>query len=133
MSDPHIEHAATIVPVRNVAQTVRFYTDILGFDAAFVAGDGTFAMVRRGNAVVQLVLTDSEEVLKATANNIAIYITVRDVDGFYASLAPRLEELPDGRLRRPFNQPYGMREFHVKDPDGCLLFFGQDTDEEADG
>jgi hypothetical protein len=28
-------------------------------------------------------------------------------------------------VHAPFDQPYGMREFHVKDPDGCLLFFGE--------
>jgi len=36
----------------------------------------------------------------------------------------RLETLPEGRVRPPFTQACGMREFHVKDPDGFLLFFG---------
>ena len=36
-----------------------------------------------------------------------------------------LETLPEDRVRAPFDQPYGMREFHVKDPDGCLLLFGE--------
>jgi hypothetical protein len=33
--------------------------------------------------------------------------------------------LPDGRVRAPFDQPYGQREFHVLDEDGTLVFFGE--------
>jgi len=34
--------------------------------------------------------------------------------------------LPEGRVRAPFNQPYGQREFHVIDEDSLLLFFGEE-------
>ena len=53
-----------------------------------------------------------------------IYIDVDDVDAVYAELKPVLDALPEGRARAPFNQDYGMREFHVKDPDNCLLLYG---------
>ncbi|MEQ8654523.1 MAG: hypothetical protein RIC87_18790 [Kiloniellales bacterium] len=47
------------------------------------------------------------------------------LDKVYAALKPVLESLPEGRLRPPFNQPYGVREYLVKDPDACLLFFAE--------
>ena len=47
------------------------------------------------------------------------------IDALYARLAPKLERLAQGRVRPPFDRAYGMREFHVKDPDGCLLLFGE--------
>ena len=28
-------------------------------------------------------------------------------------------------VRAAFNQDYGMREFHVRNPDGFLMFFGE--------
>ncbi len=63
--------------------------------------------------------------MRATATNIAIYIWIRGLNTLWAELAQALGELPEGRVRAPFEQPYGVREFHVKDPDGCLLFFAE--------
>lgn len=120
-----IESAATIVPVSDIRRSADFYVNVLGFELRFLAGDGSFARVSRDQAVIQFIHTDNPEVLNATANNISIYLTVDGVDRLFDTLSPALEELPEGRVRAPFDQTYGMREFHVKDPDGCLLFFGE--------
>ena len=125
---PLIEDAVAIVPVSNMSATMDFYADTLGFERRFVADDESFAIAVHGDAAIHFVTTDDSEALKATANNISIYLWVRGIDALYAQLRSRLETLPEGRLRPPFDQPYGMREFHVKDPDGCLLFFGEDSE-----
>lgn len=125
---PQIEDAVSIVPVKDIRQTVDFYTATLGFEERFVSDDETFAIVVHGGAAIQFVRTESADALKATANNISIYLWVKHVDALYESLKPKLEKLPKGRVRPPFTQDYGMREFHVKDPDGCLLFFGEDAE-----
>lgn len=125
---PIIEDAVAIVPVKNVRTAVTFYVDVLGFEDRIVSDDGTFAILVHGEAAVQLLQTDDAEALRATAENISIYLWVKHVDALYAALKSKLDELPEGRVRPPFDQPYGMREFHVKDPDGCLLFFGEDND-----
>jgi hypothetical protein len=100
----------------------------LGFEETHIAPDLDFAVFRRGGAVIQFLKSDDEGALAATANNVAVYLWVTDLLDLYDSLAPRLEALPEGRLRKPFVQDYGMREFHVKDPDECLLFFAEDVD-----
>ena len=41
-------------------------------------------------------------------------------------IAVSAANLPDGRVRPPFDQPYLQREFHVIDEDGTLVFFGED-------
>ncbi|MEQ8708962.1 MAG: VOC family protein [Rhodospirillales bacterium] len=125
-SGPSIEDAVSIVPVSDIRRTVAFYTDILGFENRFTSEDESFAIVIHGEAAIHLVRTDSESALRATSENISIYLWVREVDALYESMRSRLEQLSEGRLRPPFDQSYGMREFHVKDPDGCLLFFGED-------
>jgi predicted DNA-binding ribbon-helix-helix protein len=125
MDKTTIESAATIVPVRDIRMSAAFYVDVLGFDLGFMAKDGSFARVSRDKAVIQFMHTGNSDVLNATANNISIYLTVDGVDSLYAALLPELEKLADGRVRAPFDQAYGMREFHVKDPDGCLLLFGE--------
>jgi predicted enzyme related to lactoylglutathione lyase len=123
-----IEGAATIVPVRDVAATAAFYADILGWEARDMAPDRSFCIVASGEAAICLTQTDDADALAATANNISVYVWVSDVDALYLQLAGRLGELPEGRVRPPFDQSYGMREFHVKDPDGCLLFFGEEAE-----
>src|SRR2546430_12234016 len=39
----------------------------------------------------------------------AYYIDVRDVDGLYTELKPKLDTLPKGDVYGPVNQPYGQR------------------------
>ena len=125
---PEVVDAVAIVPVRDVAATVDFYVDVLGFERRLVTDDGSFAIVRRGGAAIHLLACDDPEALRATANNISLYVWVRGLDTLYETLRPALESLPAGRARPPFNQAYGVREFHVKDPDGCLLFFAETSD-----
>ena len=122
---PQVLNAATIVPVRDVAATLRFYEDVLGFERKLLAEDGGFGIAERGGAAVEFIATDDAGALEATATNIALTVRVRGLDALYAELKPKLDALPEGRVRPPFEQPYGVREFHVKDPDGCLLFFAE--------
>ena len=49
---------------------------------------------------------------------------VRDVDGYYQELISRNVK-PE---TQPTTQPYGIREFTVKDLNGVLLVFGQDDE-----
>ena len=126
LSERFLQGAATIVPVRDVALTVAFYVDVLGFEKRELSDAGAYGLVACGEVGVMVLRSGDAAALLATSNNISIYIWVDGVDAFYNALKPKLDALPQGRVRPPFNQPYGMREFHVKDPDGCLLFFGQE-------
>ena len=125
--DPIIEDAVAIVPVGDVRRTVGFYVDVLGFEERFVSDDGRFAIVLHGDAALHFVRAEDAESLKATANHISVYLWVKHLDALYETLKPKLEALPEDRVRAPFTQDYGMREFHVKDTDGCLLLFGEEA------
>jgi catechol 2,3-dioxygenase-like lactoylglutathione lyase family enzyme len=127
-SERFVQGAATIVPVRDVAATVAFYVDVLGFERRELSEDGKYGLVACGEVGVMVLQSGDDAALLATSRNISIYIWVDGVDAFYHALKSKLDALPQGRVRPPFDQPYGMREFHVKDPDGCLLFFGQEID-----
>jgi len=129
---PRLTGISPIVPVRDVPETIAFYRDCLHFEVRNEMPDGSFGLVARQGAGVSLVQAADEEVLKATANNISAYIWVEDLDALWAELEPKLLPLGDKRVRPPFTQDYGMREFHVKDPDGFLIFFGEDADQAGD-
>lgn len=127
MSNPVFEDAVAIVPVSNIEQTARFYEDVLGFQVHFMSSDKVFAIIKRERAVIHFLKADDASALQATASNISIYIWINGLERLYRRLEPKLSKLPEGRVRAPLDQDYGVREFHVKDPDGCLLFFAEDN------
>lgn len=118
--------AAPIVPVRNVAASLSFYERVLGFRQLRRNDDGSAALVARDGMRVMLLRVGQRRALESTREHLSAYVWVDDVDALWAELEPRVSQLPAWRVRRPFRQPYGAVEFHVKDPDGFLLFFAED-------
>jgi catechol 2,3-dioxygenase-like lactoylglutathione lyase family enzyme len=111
------------VPRSSLDKQVAFYRDVLGFTVEF--RDGNYAFLRRDRVALRLLEVECDIDLHAPEREQSFYIDVDDVDALYAELAPRLAPLPGGRVRAPFDQPYGQRELHVMDEDCCLVFFGQ--------
>lgn len=119
---PRLKQVTPLVPVRNVRKSAAFFVDVLGFTAEFVVDD--YAYLRRETVGIRL-LQPSDFDAPDASWEVSIYIDVEGVDALYESLRPQLEVLPPGRVRAPFDQPYGQREFHVKDLDWLLIFFGE--------
>jgi len=111
------------VPCTSLADQLAFYRDVLGFEVAFEA-EG-YAYLRRDSAALRLVEVWKEVNLTHPERETSFYPDVEGADVLYAALKPRLDELPQGRVRAPFDQDYGQREFHVKDEDCTLIFFGE--------
>lgn len=103
--------------------SIRFYCGILGFDCTFKA-DG-YAFLRRDHAAIRVVVTPADVDLSDERRHQMIYIDVDDVDALYEQLKPGLDTLPQDRIRTPFDQHYGQREFHVADDYATLILFGQ--------
>ena len=108
------------VMTHDLAESLHFFTDTLGFECGFKMENYAFVH-RKGRALRLLEVEPSCEIGEQM-----VYLDCDDVDALYAKLKPKLDMLPEGRVRAPFDQPYMQREFHVKDPDNCLLFFGMD-------
>ena len=111
------------VPCSDLDRQIGFHKDVLGFKVGFHADN--YAFLRRDDVAVRLVGVDADVDLAHPERQQAFYIDVRDVDELYAELATDLATLPSGRVRAPFNQDYGQREFHVMDEDCTLVFFGK--------
>lgn len=123
-----IINAAQLVPVRDLAASVAFYTDLLGCEVVIRAMDWQFVTVRREGLMLGLQGGATPEAAKITAENLATQVWVRDLPGLWTELSPALESLAKTRIRAPFRQPYGVHEFHVKDPDGFLILFAEAND-----
>jgi catechol 2,3-dioxygenase-like lactoylglutathione lyase family enzyme len=110
--------------VEDLDKALAFFTDILGFTVGFRAAN--YAYVRREQVAFRLLEQCGPEGAPPGNRRFAYYIDVRDVDALYAELKPKLDTLPPGDVKAPFDQPYEQRELLVLAPDGNLIAFGQD-------
>ena len=112
------------VPCTSLEQQLAFYRDVLGFEVAFLA-EGIYAFLRRDDAAVRLVQVDEKVDLHHPERQTSFYVDVQKIDAVWEEMQPRLSALPKGRVRAPFDQDYGQREFHVADEDCTLIYFGE--------
>jgi catechol 2,3-dioxygenase-like lactoylglutathione lyase family enzyme len=110
------------VPCRDLQKQITFYCEVLGFTCSFQADN--YAYLKQGRVALRLLECPARSDGLPLGGDLSFYIDTDDVDQLYQALMPGLSQLPPERLRAPFDQPYGQREFHVKDEDGALVFFG---------
>jgi catechol 2,3-dioxygenase-like lactoylglutathione lyase family enzyme len=111
--------AMPVLDCSDMAASLAFWRDKLGFDAATWGEPPTFAIMQRGAVSIALALRPKDEV--AVSRNWAAYLYVKDVDALYAeyeALGIALPHAPETRF-------YNCREFVVDDPDGHVIAFGQ--------
>lgn len=106
----------------DIAAQIAFFRDRLGFSVGFESSEPNYAFLKRDGAALRLLETNLD--LTDERRQQMVYIDVDDVDALWAEVSPHLADLPDGRVRAPFNQVYNQREFHVIDEGACLLLFG---------
>ena len=131
---PDLGPIAPIIPVTEVALAVVFFRDRLDFELAswedLPGGGYKNAMMRHGKAQVFFIRGGPDYDPTAGACQCSAYIWVEDLDVYWDQVKERLADLPEGFLRPPFTQDYGMREFHVAF-EAFLVFFGQPASEPA--
>ena len=109
--------------VEDIERALAFFTGILGFETRFRVAN--YAYVHRETTGFRILEQTGSHGAPPGNRRFAYYIDVRDVDGLYAELKPKLDTLPKGDVYGPVNQHYGQRELLVLAPDGNLIAFGQ--------
>ncbi len=110
---------AAVFTVTEVAAALAFYRDRLGFSVGFVMGEpADYAMVQRDSVCLHLMPAAWG---KGGAGASSVYVFTPAVDALHAELLGRGATVALG----PQDEPYGMREFQLRDPDGNALTFGQ--------
>jgi len=110
-----------ILPAHDLDSTRSFY-ESLGFKAGY--HDNRYDIMRRGNLVVHL---EHRSDLVPATNRASCYWRVANADALYdefTALGLPSEGLP--RLTAPSDEPWGMREFTLKDPAGNLIRIGHE-------
>lgn len=111
------------VPCTSLDRQIAFYRDVLGFRVGYQADN--YAFLRRDAVAVRLLEVDRDVDLSHPEREGSFYVDVEGLDALYADMKPALDRLAEGRVRPPFDQAYGQREFHVADEDCTLVFFGE--------
>jgi uncharacterized glyoxalase superfamily protein PhnB len=128
MSEGTCWRIGPILGARDVKKAADYYTGVLGFECpggifegAAPGESGVSAVVRRSGVEIHLQIR-RREVFAGAREGIEsdTYVFVDDVEALFREF-----EAKGAAIRRaPENQPYGLRDFVVEDPEGHRVVFG---------
>lgn len=107
----------------DVARTLAFYTQTLGFTLEFEYG-GFYAGLRLGESTVHVKhvdLPDPSIAYVEEGGHLHLYITVEDVEAVAASLRSKGVPL----VQEPCETEWRTRECVIRDDQGHTLYFGE--------
>jgi catechol 2,3-dioxygenase-like lactoylglutathione lyase family enzyme len=117
---PKVRRVSPMLAVADMDVTLEFYTRVLRFEIAMRSP--AYSIVVRDNATVHFMKAADEAVMNAVRGHTEIYIEVEDVAPYWEHVS-RFKN--DYRIHELSDREYGMREFQIGDPNGCLVFVGQ--------
>ena len=120
---PTVSVAKRISPmlaVANMEETILFYQHVLGFTPTMQSLE--YCIVERDGQTIHFQRAASEEVLNCVRGHTEIYIEVSDIRSLWEHVKPFKTKY---KIRDLFDREYGMTEFHIADPNGCLVFVGE--------
>jgi catechol 2,3-dioxygenase-like lactoylglutathione lyase family enzyme len=115
-TDLRVECINPILRVADIAASLRFYVDLLGFTNA-PWGGADFTCVSRDGALIYLCQADRD------CGGTWMWIGIEDVAALHAALTARGVAI----RKPPTKRPWAL-EMEIEDPDGNLLRFGSDPD-----
>ena len=120
---PRLTLMNPVLPVSDMPRALAFYRDVLGFEVLWQYGEPTVrAGVGRDGFDLQLDLPP-----EGARGPVSVYFHVDDVESYHAACSERGGAL----VRELGDQPFGLRDFVVEDPDGNHLGFGQPLSDES--
>jgi uncharacterized glyoxalase superfamily protein PhnB len=120
-----VTHLFPMLATENLAQTIEFYTEHLGFQVGgkYPEEDPCWASLCSGAAEIAFNLPNAHLPFEKPLVTGSIYLTVENVDELWEKLKERVE------IVYPLeNFDYGMREFGIKDCNGYILNLGQNIE-----
>ncbi len=122
---PELLRDAPYFPVTDVAAIGAYYHDVLGFECEYSAGDPPeFAIYRRNRPAIMFRRVQQPALIcpnEKQGGTWDVFYWVSDVDALHREFAHKGAQV----VYAPTIQPYGMKEFAVRDPNGYVLGFGQ--------
>jgi predicted enzyme related to lactoylglutathione lyase len=124
---------APYFPVADVARTLKFYQEVLGFRCEYSAGVPLqFAICSRDGFAIMLRRVSQAELIvpvEKQGGTWEAFFWVSNADALHAELASKGADVVYGPL---IQGSYQMREFAIRDCDGHVLGFGSPLNGEAE-
>ncbi|GAA1542634.1 VOC family protein [Brevibacterium picturae] len=133
MTIMNISINASFLPHTDAEASLTFYRDVLGFEVRLDVGSGQMRWLTVGPAgqpdtsivltpaVTDPTISDDErdviESLMAKGSYGAIVLVSTNVDEAFAEVEARGAEI----VQEPMDQPYGLRDFALRDPAGNMI------------
>ncbi len=117
-----VKKISPMLAVADMEETLTFYCDLLGFAVKMRSGE--YSIVERDGQTVHFMKAASEQVLECVRGHTEIYVEVSNIDSMWGHVKTFKDRY---RIRELFERDYGMTEFHIEDPNGCLVFVGEPT------
>jgi predicted enzyme related to lactoylglutathione lyase len=106
----------------DLKETLAFYREVLGFSVMLNTGD--YCIIERDGLTIHFMKAASQHVLDCVRGHTEIYIEVSGIHDLWEHVKTYTGSY---RIRELFDREYGMTEFHIEDPNGCLVFVGEPT------
>ena len=104
-----------VFQVSNLEDALKYYKEVLGFKEEFQFG--AYAGVSHGEACLHLSANRFHE---RPIGGGSAFVFCDEVDGYFREIKKKGANVKG----EPADQPYGMRDFVVLDPDGNYMTFG---------
>jgi aspartate racemase len=109
----------SVLAVRDLRASTAYYVDVLGFTRDF--GDGTDGWSFLSRDGFKVMLGECPDARDMGNHSWFAYITVGGIDALHRELVERGATVIAG----PVTEPWGMREFGIRTPDGHRIRFGE--------
>ncbi|WP_353071291.1 VOC family protein [Tunturiibacter gelidoferens] len=109
-----------MLAVADMDETLAFYRDVLGFTLTMHSPD--YSIVERDGQTIHFQKAASEKVMQCVRGHTEIYLEVSNIHPLWEHVKTLKDRY---RIRDLFDRDYGMTEFHISDPNDCLVFVGE--------
>ncbi len=117
-----IKDSRCVLAVRDLRASTRFYIDVLGFHRDFGDESGGWSFLSREAFKVMLgECPDEKPASELGDHSYVAYLIVEGVDQLYEEVSGRGAEV----ISKPTTEPWGLREFGIRTPDGHRIRFGE--------
>ncbi len=111
-----------MLAVADMDETIVFYQEVLGFAPTMTSPE--YSIVARNGQTIHFMKAASEDVMKCVRGHTEIYIEVSGIHALWEHVKTFKDRY---KIRDLFDREYGMTEFHIGDPNECLVFVGERT------
>lgn len=101
------------LPVADIERAVAFYCDVVGLEVRMRSPE--YGLAHLGSGAMEIALLQRKD------NPVTVYVNVTGVDALHERIARG-----GGTVAVPLtDEPWGLRDFVLEDPDGNRLAFGE--------